>query len=1377
MNIYDREHNMASFVVVLVFVKLLLEQCTITNGSTHWIVTEDGRLQSQMDSVFNLRRPYDLVAFMRQEERAQMLGNLKKELLSRKSEIDRHEDKDSAGLEQKFYQSDPDCIEAGKPLPEFDLYISTVLPLENKGIRPEEHIDLNKLLLNIPPVPPDCQAVTDLDFSIHAFEHLEGLKDRRNLSGTPELGLKNAITHRENVDDYGHLVQEALSKNKTSWVLYNMAAFYWRIKGEPFEAIECIRRALHYSPRHQKDVALISLANILHRARYSNEAAILVHSALDLSRELNVNHFTLGNIYAVLGEYNKSIICFENTLKIQPDFEAAAKRKHAVLCHSKLEGALEAQHRALQKTLKELKDYQRKHDQYQTQNEKLTTEQVPTEVKIAQRIAYEHAKMRDSNNEMGEYCRMVDRDGKQVLLCTWSRRSPTLDFQYLDDPQDTEQPQQEEEEENGFKKRVTTKNTPDFSKPQHPPRFSKDIPVVPKFQSADHLMEAWPGKEECDTYVQKVPDPRNLSTVYLSPENKGFEVRALLTEVQGLTEGGEHLLPWYPPVCVPLMDLPEGSENTYDNLKSVGYAERSRIPLKYNDPSMRQTLLEHVNDGQVTEEEVGQRILTALKQNIGPRWLLYNLAGLYWRIIGNNYHGVECLRRALHLSPPEYRDVPLNNLANILYRWGKIDDALVVMKDAINISDVEPSSNLLYAHILWASSNHSGATWHYRRALEVQPDHLDAFNTLRALRCYLKYHQAAQSAAPVETPTTPLTHNCGAQKQAGGGGGQSAGQTESRVICKTSSDSTSPNPTTTTVLQQQLEQQQQMRKKVKAKLSELLGVMQTTVHKIRSLTERQEVIQALEEENGEEKCIIETRMRNKAGECNGQCTQTCTITPIKLDTCAGLPTDVNLDAMPAGNNQQQCGQKGQQFSADQEELLFNSDFTGKLDEVAEYYERKGLCHGEECSQLRVQCLLPMKTHSGLVAHVITPPKLFVRPVALHAAQCVQGGQRPHVKLEYVDGVLHHKLIFINSPGDLHVQPNECVIFNDGSRSLGCSRSEFRTYLDDYEEMEKDMAAIHSLLSQELQASCQYQHDGHTVEFTATLPQGPDGKATESILQKKIERIIRSTQIPDSDLPDTTVHLVPGYDIQWTQEDCWSDSFDHASLDFQTFTSTWLSLTAKNVDLSEHMDFEEVIKHDLAEPDCQVDTVASVAAFDHIPGVADRYQLQYAPEDGLKEVLQKLGGEEEPTNVVGTRIAHALVENPTSWVVANMAALYWRVDGEAGKAVDCLRLALTHAPREVKDVSLIGLANVLHRAGHLNEAVTVTAAALDVSNQLPVTHFTLANLYAAKEEWTKAVQFYKSTLALQSTFQPAVDRLRAVVCQGHVSQAIPSAHTP
>lgn len=49
-------------------------------------------------------------------------------------------------------------------------------------------------------------------------------------------------------------------------------------------------------------MALISLANILHRSHLSQEAAVVVHAALDVSRELNVNHFTLGNIYAVSAE-------------------------------------------------------------------------------------------------------------------------------------------------------------------------------------------------------------------------------------------------------------------------------------------------------------------------------------------------------------------------------------------------------------------------------------------------------------------------------------------------------------------------------------------------------------------------------------------------------------------------------------------------------------------------------------------------------------------------------------------------------------------------------------------------------------------------------------------------------------------------------------------------------------------------------------------------------------------------------------------------------------------------------------------------------------------------------------------------------------------
>ncbi len=64
-------------------------------------------------------------------------------------------------------------------------------------------------------------------------------------------------------------------------------------------------------------------------------------------------------------------------------------------------------------------------------------------------------------------------------------------------------------------------------------------------------------------------------------------MKALLIAAQNLKPGDEHPLPWYPPVCVPLLEIPEFNRRTYDHLKSMAYSEKSKIPLKYNDPSMR----------------------------------------------------------------------------------------------------------------------------------------------------------------------------------------------------------------------------------------------------------------------------------------------------------------------------------------------------------------------------------------------------------------------------------------------------------------------------------------------------------------------------------------------------------------------------------------------------------------------------------------------------------------------------------------------------------------------------------------------------------------------------------------------------------------------
>lgn len=55
---------------------------------------------------------------------------------------------------------------------------------------------------------------------------------------------------------------------------------------------------IFFSFRQNKDIALVNLANILHRAHFSADAAIVVHAALDYS-DFFTSYYTLGNIYAV----------------------------------------------------------------------------------------------------------------------------------------------------------------------------------------------------------------------------------------------------------------------------------------------------------------------------------------------------------------------------------------------------------------------------------------------------------------------------------------------------------------------------------------------------------------------------------------------------------------------------------------------------------------------------------------------------------------------------------------------------------------------------------------------------------------------------------------------------------------------------------------------------------------------------------------------------------------------------------------------------------------------------------------------------------------------------------------------------------------------
>uniref|UniRef100_A0A3Q4AUV0 Tetratricopeptide repeat domain 17 n=1 Tax=Mola mola TaxID=94237 RepID=A0A3Q4AUV0_MOLML len=485
-------------------------------ATTHWVVTEDGKIQQQVHSPLNLKHPHDVVIFMRQDARVNYLKKLEKQLVAQKIHIEENEDRDT-GLEQRHYKEDPDCVLAKVPLGDLDLYDGTYISLESKDISPEDYVDSRSAM---PPdlEKPDCAKVFELPYSIHAFQHLRGVQERANLTSpilSKEDPIFSALSHKlgRSVDEVGHRIHQALTRNSSSWVLYNMASFYWRMKNEPQKAVECVVRALHFSPRQQKDVALVNMANILHRAHFSSDAAILAHAALDLTSDLFISHYTLGNIYAMLGEYNHSVLCYEQALQAQPGFDQALRRKHAVLCQQKLEQRLEAQHRSLQRTLNELKEYQKQHDHYLNQQEALDKYKLLQEEQILRNIIHETQMAKEAQLGNHQMCRLGQQ--QRSLYCPFDlpvryHRGDLFEHvHYVQFGEDVSVASSVAlvSERNSNQTAPNPQPQPSVSGDQDPAEIQKML---------------WPQRNDCVHEYPSVPPANLLPTYYLPPEMQGL---------------------------------------------------------------------------------------------------------------------------------------------------------------------------------------------------------------------------------------------------------------------------------------------------------------------------------------------------------------------------------------------------------------------------------------------------------------------------------------------------------------------------------------------------------------------------------------------------------------------------------------------------------------------------------------------------------------------------------------------------------------------------------------------------------------------------------------------------------------------------------------
>lgn len=155
----------------------------------------------------------------------------------------------ASDLELGVYSQDKDCQRAGKLLSEVDLYPSIASNGSGRVKIEKEFTESTNAKERKNPLVPDCGKFTNLDFSLSVFEHLPAMLNRANVSLDKEENLERYVPV-PSVDQFGHDITISLSKNSSSWLHYNLASLYWRMKGDAPKAIECARRAIYFSPRY-----------------------------------------------------------------------------------------------------------------------------------------------------------------------------------------------------------------------------------------------------------------------------------------------------------------------------------------------------------------------------------------------------------------------------------------------------------------------------------------------------------------------------------------------------------------------------------------------------------------------------------------------------------------------------------------------------------------------------------------------------------------------------------------------------------------------------------------------------------------------------------------------------------------------------------------------------------------------------------------------------------------------------------------------------------------------------------------------------------------------------------------------------------------------
>lgn len=778
------------------------------SASTHWVVTENGRIQSQIDSAFHMRRPYDLLSLLEQEKRAENIERLYKEMLRRKADIDAEWAglESATDLETRLYSTDKDCLQAGRPLTDSDLYISVA----DDGFG-REGIILSELSpTDVPegtPEIPDCKDAVELEFSMDTFPHLQVLS--WNITGSAEYLEMITLNERNS-----RQIAAGLKHNKTSWFLYNLASLFWRTQGDLQRAVDCSKRAVHFSPRRYRDTPLLNLGCILQQARWPAEAAILLHAAIDHAPNKAISHYALGNVYAILGDYNRSIACYDNTLKLKPRWPAAEQNRFAVLCHHKLETSLYQLHRSLQGILAQLHDYHGLQEQWLKHQEELMYQQAPLEVKLQ---SFQHEPITALlSQRAGDKCLpQIQKDGSAILSCDSQLLAHhlqidiTLSLQLLLKNVESQAQKISEQMSRRMVGSPFNLNTNHHHSSKTEP-VRQNVPVskeaethntenntqddvdsgvemfIDNIEDTKDLEQKAENNKSVDEILQEIDEKLknnvvNVFTDILEENGLGWlrisDKKVLLMEETQQCHASNHntggcvvrkeqwswdvidneiqlltahlsptseddswihntspavivslLVTWFQFVQADYKNEKANKESSVPPLcSSVGlpYSVEGLTPETVGDikpeqrlKSLLSAIISGDEDRDISLAHISSRIAQALKASTS--WTIAATAALFWRCVGNAENMVACLQLAVHDAPPESKDSPLHNIAQIMLSLDHHQEALLLASLALQVSPRSAFAHTALYHIYKLMGDKDKAVEFGRLSLDLQ---------------------------------------------------------------------------------------------------------------------------------------------------------------------------------------------------------------------------------------------------------------------------------------------------------------------------------------------------------------------------------------------------------------------------------------------------------------------------------------------------------------------------------------------------------------------------------------------------------------------------------------------------------------------------------